>query len=402
MTNHNAPGWAPAARPGLVPLYPYGFGTIMGRSFAALRGNPKVLLLFVVGVQTLAMTLYLAALGGLSYLAYARVETVDPSSAEFDELMWGATAIMFLGAIVLGLALAAVTTIAQGVVVAQVAHASLAEQAPFGRLWKRVRPAFWRLFGYSFLQAGAVLLALAVLAVPLVFLGLANTPVTWVLFVVLIFLEIFGGIVAYAWLATKLFFVSAVIVLEGVRPFRAIARSWQLTKGRFWQTFGVAALLYLVTNIASGVISGVLSLFAPLISASIIPFGEGEPTGGVAAVLGFLFLAITSILSFVIASIMTIVTGAGSVLTYIDARMRDEGIDLRMRRYVESGGETADPYAFIEGSTPSPYATPAGYTPPTYGPLPPTPQYGQYAPGYGPAPHSPQSGPRDQPPAPPV
>ncbi|GGO62954.1 hypothetical protein GCM10010910_14330 [Microbacterium nanhaiense] len=383
MTNTTAPGWAPAPRQGLVPLYPYGFGTIMGRSFAALRGNPKVLLLFVVGVQTLAMTLYLAALLGISAAAFSRADTVDPASAEFQDLMWGAAAITLIGGIVLTFALAAVTTIAQGVVIAEVSHAALAEKAPFSRLWKRVRPAFWRLFGYSLLIGLATIIALAVLAVPLVLLGLANTPVTWVFFVVLLLLELLGGIVVYAWLGTKLFFVPSAIVLERVRPFRAIARSWTLTRGRFWPTFGVAALLYLVTNIAASVISSALSLFAPLITSTLVPFGVGESTSVAATVLGFVFLGLSSILSFAIASIMTIITGAGGVLTYIDARMREEGIDLRMRRYVEAHGDADDPYEFLEGAQPSPHASPvapptaypAYGAPPQYAP----PQYGAYA-----------------------
>jgi hypothetical protein len=313
-----------------------------------------------------------------------------------------------------------VTTIAQGVVIAEVAHAALAEKATFGRLWQRVRPAFWSLFGYSLLVALAVFVAVAVLALPLVFIALLNTPAGWVFFVLLLVIELLGGLVVYAWLGTKLFLVPSTIVLEGARPFRAIARSWRLTRGRFWPTFGVAALLYLITNIAASAISSVLSLFTPLIMSTLLPFGEGEATSGIALVMSFIFLGLTSIVSFVISSIMTIITGAGGVLTYIDARMRDEGIDLRMRRYVESQGAADDPYAYLEGAQPSPYAEAQRQAPqyPSY-----PPQYGQYAqPQYGQYAHAPRQpaaepappadvgvpprpadpGPRQQPPAPPV
>ena len=44
MTSY--PQWTPASRPGIIPLHPLTFGTILGRSFAALRHNPKVLLGF--------------------------------------------------------------------------------------------------------------------------------------------------------------------------------------------------------------------------------------------------------------------------------------------------------------------------------------------------------------------
>src|SRR5690606_35558491 len=97
----------------------------------------------------------------------------------------------------------------------------------------------------------AVIVVLAVLAIPLVLLGVANTTVSWVFFVIVLLVELFGALVVYAWLGTKLFLVPSTIVLEGVRPFRAIARSWQLTRGRFWSTFGVAALLYVITNVVA-------------------------------------------------------------------------------------------------------------------------------------------------------
>jgi len=348
----------------------------MGRSSSVLRGNPKVLLLFVVGVQTLTMTLYLAAIFGISYAAYSRADTVNPSSAEFEELMWGATAITLIAGLLLGFALAAVTTIAQGIIIAEVAHASLAEKASFGRLWQRVRPAFWRLFGYSLLLSLAVIVVLAVLAIPLVLLGVANTTVSWVFFVIVLLVELFGALVVYAWLGTKLFLVPSTIVLEGVRPFRAIARSWQLTRGRFWSTFGVAALLYVITNVVASAISSVLSLFSPLIMSTLIPFGAGESTAAAATVSGLIFLGVTSIVSFAISSIMTIVIGAGGVLVYIDARMRDEGIDLRMRRYVESHGAADDPYEYLEGAEPSPYVAQAN--------APQAPQYPAYPQQYAP------------------
>ena len=47
------PTWTPAARPGIIPLHPLPFGTILGRSFSSLRQNPRVLLGFALVVQTL-------------------------------------------------------------------------------------------------------------------------------------------------------------------------------------------------------------------------------------------------------------------------------------------------------------------------------------------------------------
>ncbi|MTE22762.1 hypothetical protein [Microbacterium sp. ZXX196] len=406
MTYPSTPGWTPAPRPGLVPLYPYGFGTILGASFRVLKGNPKVLLLFVVGVQTLAMVLFLAAIGGISFAAFSRADTVSPTSPEFEQLMWGATAIVLIASLVMAFALAAVTILAQGVVVAEVAHAALGERAPLSRLWRRVGPAFWRLFGYSLLVALATTLALALLAVPAVALALVNTPPAWVAFVFVILAAILGGFVVYAWLGTKLFLVPSAIVLEGAGPIAGIRRSWALTRGRFWATFGVVAILAVITNTAAGVVSGLGSLVSQIVIGLFIPFAAGaggEPSAAaIAGSLGVSFLV--SLFSFVVSAVLTIVLSAGGALTYLDARMRDEGIDLRMQRYVESGGASGDPYT-VERDRAA--ADPAGGAPMYAAPSPvaartPTPAPSAYPEPLPPRP-APQSGPGTwAPPAPPT
>ena len=57
------PAWTPASRPGIIPLHPLSFGTILGRSFTALRQNPKVLLGFALCVQAVAYLVVLVARG---------------------------------------------------------------------------------------------------------------------------------------------------------------------------------------------------------------------------------------------------------------------------------------------------------------------------------------------------
>ena len=80
------PAWTPASRPGIVPLHPLSFGTILGRSFVALRQNPRVLLGFALVVQTVAYLLVLAAIGGVVErhmidTGFLRREAETPSSA---------------------------------------------------------------------------------------------------------------------------------------------------------------------------------------------------------------------------------------------------------------------------------------------------------------------------------
>lgn len=383
MTQNTQATWAPAPRPGLVPLYPYGFGTILGKAFAVLKGNPKVLLLFVVGVQTLSMALSTVVIFVVTFLAMGRLDTVSPMSPEFGDIVAGSVLIILLATVAVSLALTGVSVIAHGFIVAEVAHASLAEKARLGTLWQRVRPAFWRLIGLSLLISVGVMLALALVAVPFVLLALADTTASWIAFGVGLLFAGLGFLVLAAWIGTKLYLSTSAIVLEGAGPIRAIGRSWRLTRGRFWSTFGVVVLLTLITQFVAGIISGVVSMFAPLIGTILVPISASAGDFTAASVIGSLVFILSMVLSFAIAAIMTIVTGAGGTLAYIDARMRDEGIDLRMRHYVEAGGAAEDPYTFVPDAQPSPYAAPQ---------QPPSPQSGPY--GY---PNQPQGYPQAYP-----
>ena len=64
------PAWSPAPRPGIVPLHPFGFGTILGRSFVALRQNPKVLLGFALCVQVVSYIVLIVATGGVAFASF--------------------------------------------------------------------------------------------------------------------------------------------------------------------------------------------------------------------------------------------------------------------------------------------------------------------------------------------
>ena len=66
--------------------------------------------------------------------------------------------------------------------------------------------------------------------------------------VVALFLGL-GLLVLGAWLGVKLALVPSVIVLEHAGIRTAIARSWRLTDGSYWRTFGVLLLVGVILNI---------------------------------------------------------------------------------------------------------------------------------------------------------
>ncbi len=367
------PGWTPAPRAGIVPLHPLTFGTVLGRSFVALRQNPRVLLGFALGIQMATYLVLLVTVGGIAFASFSRLATVPVSSPDYPDLFAGATAITVISSLVLGIASSALTVIVQGVVVAEVAHGVVAEKLTVGALWRRVRPAFWRLFGYTLLSSGAVLVAVAVLAAAAFALGLlalAAGIVAAVLFVL-------AAIPLSLWLTTRLFLVTPVLVLEGSGVFAAIARSWRLTRGRFWRTLATWLVIMVGFYIITQIIGVPLNLFSGMFIGVLSPTGDPDVAGFIGIfLLGF----VIQILTLLVQSIALVVNATAACLVYVDARMRTEGLDLDLQSYVDQrqmGAGVADPYRWHIGRTvapqpaawpPQPAPWPGGYpAPPGYG-----------------------------------
>jgi len=386
----STPGWTPAPRAGLVPLYPYGFGTALGRSFTALRGNPKVLLGFAVGVQAAASLIGLAVIGGVAALTFGRLDTVAPSSEHFEAIFAGSTAITVVVTILTSLALSAVSVIVQGVVVAEVSRAVVGERATLRQLWAVVRPTFWRLAGWFALQllAGAVIAL--VVAVPMV-AGAATEQWGLMMLAIPLLLALFP---LWAWLGTKLYLVPSAIVLEAVGPITGIRRSWVLTRGRFWPTFGVMILINLLVGGASSVVGFPLQIASSFLPAIVMPFGASAADPGPAIGIAVAVAVVSAALQVLVSAIGTIVVATGGALMYVDARMRREGLDLRLQAYIEQRelGATAlpDPWAYDPSHVAPPRAT---YHPGAYPPGQPYPPQ-QHPPtqGYPAAQHPPTQG----------
>lgn len=355
------PAWTPASRPGIVPLHPYGFGTILGRSFTALRQNPRVLLGFALVVQAVAYVVLLVAVGGVAIASFSRLDTVAPGSEDFDAVLAGSIALTSVVGIVLSLAAGALTVLVQGVVVAEVAHAVVAEKPTLGTVWRRVRPVIWRLLGYSLLVLLAMVVVLAVAAAIVIGLGVVALPAGIAVGV----LVVLGMIPLYLWLATKLFLVPAVIILEHARVGTAIARSWRLTRRRFWPTLGVIVIISLAFSVIAQVISFPLGLVSGALTTILSPTGESEP----GAIVSFIVLQVIGQIGILLVQcIALVVQSTSAALVYVDARMRHEGLDQDLLAYVDArdGGATdlADPYRIGVGrpqpSAPAWGAPPAG------------------------------------------
>ncbi|MDY0909031.1 glycerophosphoryl diester phosphodiesterase membrane domain-containing protein [Microbacterium sp. CFBP9034] len=379
------PAWTPASRPGIIPLHPLGFGTILGRSFSALRQNPRVLLGFALIVQTLGYLVVIAAVVAIAWASFSRLDTLREGTEEFDTILAGSIAVTAIAGLVLGLAAGALGVIVQGIVVTEVAHAALAEKLSLGALWRQLKPVVWRLIGYALLLTLAIVTLLVIVAVALIAIGTVALPVT----IGLTVLVVLAAFPLTWWLMIKLLLAPAAIILEHATIGGAIARSWRLTRGRFWSSLGVIFLISMVFGAVAQVIGIPFSLLTSGLVPVIAPTGDPSASAIIALIVGGL---LTQVVTLLLQSVAVVVQSTATAIIYIDCRMRHEGLDLDLLAYVErrDAGATvlADPYREHIGRAIAPRLPAGAFGPPpgAYG----APAYGQPAygqPAYGQPPY---------------
>lgn len=327
--------WTPALRKGIVPLHPLSFGVLIGKPFAVLRHNPKVLFGFAIVVQLLVALVTAGVMGLVLFTTFVRLESVSTGSEDFLPILWGSLALNGLVALAMGFVGLAFTAVVQGVVAADVASAVLAEKPSLRSLWRRMRPALWRLMAWSLVQSLAVVLVIALVAgiiAAAVTTGLGGSGEGVALIVVVGVLLVLGMIPLWVWLGTKLLLVPSILTLEHVSLREALVRSWRLTRGRFWVAFGVVFLVNAIMGVAMNVVSLPLILLSTLLGSVIAPTGPNDAS----SVAGYLLATLgPQLLVFVLQAITVVVQCAAAAFIYLDCRMRYEGLDQTLVRYLE-------------------------------------------------------------------
>lgn len=116
----------------------------------------------------------------------------------------------------------------------------------------------------------------------------------------------------------KLLLFPIAFFVEDDGAFYSLVRSWELTNGYFWQTFGV----YLLISIVFGILSQLLS--APLLLVTTIA-GVGLGTGSV--LIETLYVA-TNVLSFIFQMLFFAAQSIAMGLHYYNLEERKEGSTL--------------------------------------------------------------------------
>lgn len=114
------------------------------------------------------------------------------------------------------------------------------------------------------------------------------------------------------WLLVRLSLAVPALLAEGGGPVRAIRRSWRLTHVAWWRSFGVIAVLAVITDVLAGVLA-----FAAGILVQLLPLLPS-------AVTGLLLVLIITLVGVVTVPLLWV----GLVVLYVDARIRKDSLDM--------------------------------------------------------------------------
>ncbi|GAA2080353.1 hypothetical protein GCM10009840_14710 [Pseudolysinimonas kribbensis] len=321
-------GWTPPPRPGLVPLRPLTLGAVIGGAFGILRRNalavygPALLVSLAVAV--------VQALGTLSLLSTVfAVGSDDTASAGalFDGL--GSAVVGFAGGSVLNLA---ATQLVLAVVSLAVAGATVGERRRGGAIWRRTTGRRGAVLGWALLIAAATVVAVGGVTGVIIGIGVAGGGVGAAVAVLLTVLAIPGGLVLWFWLTTRLAFVPATLVVERLRMRSAVTRAWRLTRGGFWRVLGIRLLVSVMVGFAQGLLMLPLNLLIQFAIPLLLPNGLTEESERTALIVTTL---VSQLVGAFITAVGVVLTTATTALLYVDLRMRREGLDLELARYVE-------------------------------------------------------------------
>lgn len=346
-------GWTPPPKPGLIPLRPLTLGILLGASFQVLRRNPRPMFGFALLVTGLVFFLVLVIVGVITFFAFSRIASAAPG----DEatVTAGAFGLLLLSGLV-GIVLSLVASaVLQGVVSLEVARGTVGEKLRLGGLWRAAKGRIGALIGWTLLVAAAVIVAITLLVVIIAVIAALGGVVGAVIAVLLGIGASLGAVVVGVWLGTRLSLVPSALMIERLPLRAAIGRSWSLTIGFFWKTFGIQLLVAVIINFITSIVSTPLQLVLTYGSLLIDPNGTDE--GAIITVVVAYIL--TVVLSVIFGAIGSVMISATAALIYIDLRMRKEGLDLELQRFVEArqaGDQSVtDPYL----ARPQPAASPA-------------------------------------------
>ncbi len=288
-------------------LRPLRFGELLDTVFTLYRRNFLLLVAVVAVVQVPFQAL--SALLPRPAVQLPRTATGTAlTQAETQRLLHDLVTSLSVDLALLGVTYALVVPLQTAAFTRAVADRLLGRPASVGAAYRAATARWLPLLGLGLLLVACFVGAFA--AIALVFaLLVAAGPLGALVGVVLAVAAAIAAVVAYV----RLLFGSQVVVLEGMGPWRALARSWSLTRGLAWRAAGVVVVLGLIGGVISLVLGG-------LVVGVGAAFGAGSTAAG----------GVTAVGQALVAILVAPILATGLTVLYFDHRVRREGFDLEL------------------------------------------------------------------------
>jgi hypothetical protein len=166
----------------------------------------------------------------------------------------------------------------------------------------------------SLLRGLAYIGMFAAILLPTVGLALSGNSDQAAAAICLFFLVTLVVIVVALFIQTRWVVATPALVIEELGATRALGRSWDLTRGKFWRSFAVTFVLGLIALIVLSIPSFVIQMFA-------IGLAENLPLPS----------AIATFLGTAISALFVPLSASAYVVLYYDLRVRRESLDLEVR-----------------------------------------------------------------------
>ena len=328
-----ADGFFLAPKPGIIPLRPLSIGEIISGAFESLRANPRAMFLpsLIVLTATGALSAVLNYFG--TSLLFSNLNSlIDSSDVDSSDVTFSGILSTFVGSFasqVVGLLLTALaTTILTGLLIVAVSRSVLGRIATPGEVWERTRGRILPLIGQTLLitlitiVADIIILVIGVVLIAVIAASImgsdpgAGAIIATLLVALALIVLVF---IAAVFLVVRLSLAPAALMLENTGVIEGIGRSWALTRGSFWRVLGILVLAGLITGLVTGTLSFGLGMVFGVVSVGL---PAAHP----------LVSAVTVLLTSVLSALVLPFTAAVTALTYIDLRMRTEGLDVELRQ----------------------------------------------------------------------
>jgi len=308
-----------AHKPGAIPLRPLGLGNIYDGAFRIIRFNPKATVGSAVLVTAVAMIIPIV----VSVVVAFTVGTGISAEGQSAEDLSTGEALGLLGSF--GSLLLGVYAAQLGIVfvIGMIAHvtraAAVGRRLSLAEAWAATHGKRWRLLGQALLVGlvSTVAIVLVVLLVVLVAVLTGDVLVT----VLVGLAATFGSIPLFVWLWVRVVYLATpALMLEPIGVFGSFGRTWRLTAGQFWRTFGIGLLTLLIVQVAGGILTTPVTIGGQLLAVVLPEYSV-------------LVLVLTQAIALIIQNAFVApFTAAVTSLQYLDQRMRKEAYDVELMR----------------------------------------------------------------------